>query len=123
MKTNEYEYEYEYEQKKVSLSNLSFFSIKSIPSAERWGLGGMAASFVLYLAEPQVGALVLTLAAANYIYQKYHPDQAGARYYDEIKGVTDPKITNEIYRSSENVKIMGGSDAINNACATRIFNF
>lgn len=48
-------------------------------------------------------------------------DMAVSRYYKEIRGHYDPQTANMIYEYSENVKAMGGADAIHNACATRIF--
>ena len=66
-----------------------------------------------------LGAAVM--AIKYFAFDKPKQDAAVARYYEEIRGVYDPRETNRIYRTSRNVEEMGGSDAIHNACASRMF--
>jgi hypothetical protein len=106
-------------QQRVSLHSFSLF--KSLPTAEKWGLGGavIATAFAYCTGYYSVSFM---LAAVHYMFHKYEQDKAVASYYDEIKWVQhDTYKLHNIYRNSLNVEAMGGSDAIENACATRVF--
>jgi len=107
------------QQVKVGLNSFSLFG--TLPTAEKYGL---ASTVIALTAGYFTGyySVSLTLAAANYLYQKSEQDKAVKAYYKEIdRAGFDCYETNRIYRESPNVKAMGGKDAIDNACATRVF--
>lgn len=117
-------YDYDYKVNKVGLNSFSMFKgIKSVPTAEKWALAGTIFTLAVgCLSGSQVltmGAFVLSLA--KYGYEKYHQDQAVDAYYKEISGVYLPTESSRIYKNSPNVAAMGGFDAIENACALRVF--
>jgi len=105
-----------------SKTDFSSFNIfKSLPNAEKKGLLATVVAVGASVAGCNT-SLSLSLAAIFYVYNKYQQDQAVKEYYKEIESACcDCQQIQNIFRNSPNVQAMGGSDAIHNACATRIF--
>src|SRR5580700_10773058 len=108
------------QQLKVGLNSFSLFG--TMPTAEKYGLAGMVIALTIGYYFTGDYSVSITLAAANYLYQKYEQDKVVKAYYKEIdRANSDCYEINRIYRESPNVKAMGGKDAIDNTCATRVF--
>lgn len=97
-----------------------FFNSSYIPRAEKKALLALAACMaVSHLTDSKaLLTMGLGLTFLTYFTNKFNQDQAVARYYDEIQNSYDIQ---SIYNHSNNVKEMGGIDAIHNACALRVF--
>ncbi len=115
----------------VSYNNSNLKKVLApVPTAEKNALFGAAltlgAALVTQCLTSHGGlVVVLGLGATAYKYittDKPKQDEALTKYFEETRNILyDQRKIFEIYRTSPNVAALGGSRAINNATAFRVF--